>query len=86
MFHIYLGDCPRIGTCDRSLCSHDPTALKSARKGVRAEGLRRSMLVHGADIQGAGGMLSSAHTEADVARAAEIFEAALADMAEAKLL
>ena len=72
MFHIYLGDCPRIGACDRSLCTHDAAALKNARKGPRAEGLRRCMLAHGADIQGAGGMLSSAHSHADVARTAEI--------------
>jgi glutamate-1-semialdehyde 2,1-aminomutase len=86
MFHIYLGDCPRIGACDRTLCTHEAAALKNARKGPRAEGLRRCMLAHGADIQGAGGMLSSAHSHADVARAAGIFEAALGDLAEAQLL
>jgi glutamate-1-semialdehyde aminotransferase len=44
------------------------------------------MLVHGADIQGSGGMLSSAHSREDVERAAEIFDAALGDLAEAALL
>ena len=86
MFHIYLGECPRLGECDHSLCTHDPTALKNARKGPKAEGLRRFMLVHGADIQGSGGMLSSAHSREDVERAAEIFDAALGDLAEAALL
>ncbi len=86
MFHIYLGDCPRMAECDRSLCTHDPTALKEARKGPRAEGLRRYMLAHGADIHGAGGMLSSTHSLEDVEHAAHIFDAALRDLAEAGLL
>ena len=86
MFHIYLGDCPRMADCDRSLCTNDPTALKDARKGPRAEGLRRYMLAHGADIQGAGGMLSSAHSLGDVERTADIFDAALGNLAEAGLL
>jgi glutamate-1-semialdehyde 2,1-aminomutase len=86
MFHIYLGDCPQGEDCDRSLCTNDPTALKDARKGPRPEGLRRHMLAHGADIQGAGGMLSSAHNLADVERAADIFDAALGNLAEEGLV
>lgn len=86
MFHIYLGECPQGADCDRSLCTNDPTALMLARKGPRAEGLRRHMLAHGADIQGAGGMLSSAHTLADVERATDIFDAALGDLADEGLL
>jgi glutamate-1-semialdehyde 2,1-aminomutase len=86
MFHIYLGDCPQKEDCDRSLCTNDPTALKDARKGPRAEGLRRHMLAHGADIQGAGGMLSSAHSLEDVERAAGIFDAALGNLADEGLL
>ena len=50
------------------------------------EGLRRFMLTHGADIQGAGGMLSSAHTPADVEHTTEIFDRALGDLATARLL
>lgn len=86
MFHIYLGDCPLMGSCDRSLCTNDPAALKGARVGPKAEGLRRHMLAHGADIQGAGGMLSSAHTMQDVERATEIFDAALGDLEASGLL
>jgi glutamate-1-semialdehyde 2,1-aminomutase len=86
MFHIYLGECPRLAECDHTLCTHDPTALKDARKGPRPEGLRRYMLARGADIQGAGGMLSSAHTPADVEETAKIFERALDDLATAGLL
>lgn len=85
MFHIYLGSCPKMGSCDRSLCTNDPTALKAARSGPKAEALRRYMLVHGADIQGAGGMLSSVHTTEDVARAAEVFDRTLGDLARSGL-
>ena len=86
MFHIYLGPCPALGSCDRSFCNNDPAALKAARAGAVAEALRRFMLVHGADVQGAGGMLSSAHTMDDVGRAVEIFDRTLADMAAGGLL
>lgn len=86
MFHIYLGSCPRMGSCDRSLCTNDPSALKAARSGPKAEALRRHMLVHGADIQGAGGMLSSAHTMEDVARAVEIFDRTLESLAGSGML
>jgi glutamate-1-semialdehyde aminotransferase len=44
------------------------------------------MLVHGADIQGSGGMLSSAHTTDDVEEAASIFDEALRDLAASGLL
>ncbi len=86
MFHIYLGECPHLGNCDRTLCSNDPAALKSARSGPKAEALRRCMLVHGADLQGAGGMLSAAHTASEVGRGAEIFDQALEDLADSGLL
>lgn len=86
MFHIYLGPCPHSGDCDRTLCTNDPAALKAARSGPKADALRRYMLVHGADIQGAGGMLSSAHTVEDVDRAVEIFDKALGDVAESGVL
>ncbi len=86
MFHIYLGPCPNLGNCDRALCGNDPAALKSARSGPKAQALRRYMLVHGADIQGAGGMLSAAHTVGDVARAAETFDRALGDLEDGGLL
>jgi glutamate-1-semialdehyde 2,1-aminomutase len=86
MFHIYLGPCERMGNCDGDLCTNDAAALKGARSGPRAEALRRFMLVHGADIQGAGGMLSSAHTPEDVERGAEALDAALEDLAAEGLL
>jgi glutamate-1-semialdehyde 2,1-aminomutase len=86
MFHIYLGSCPRLGSCDRTFCGNDPAALKSARSGPKAEALRRHMLAHGADIQGAGGMLSAAHTEEDVGRAVEIFDDALSGLAASGLV
>jgi glutamate-1-semialdehyde 2,1-aminomutase len=86
MFHIYLGSCPNMGSCDRSFCTNDPSALKAVRSGPKAEALRRQMLVHGADIQGAGGMLSSAHTIDDVARAVEIFDRTLGSLAESGML
>jgi glutamate-1-semialdehyde 2,1-aminomutase len=86
MFHIYLGPCERMSDCDRDLCTNDAAALKSARSGPRAEALRRFMLVHGADIQGAGGMLSSAHATEDVERGVRALDLALADMAAAGML
>lgn len=86
MFHIYLGPCPRGAECDHTMCTNDPSALKAARSGPKAEGLRRAMLANGADIQGAGGMLSSAHTMEDVGRAAESFDKALGELRSAGLL
>ena len=86
MFHIYMGPCSQEWGCDHTMCTNDPSALKAARSGPKAEALRRFMLANGADIQGAGGMLSSAHTMEDVEQAVEIFDRALGDMAGAGLL
>ena len=44
----------------------------------RATKLRRAMLVQGIDLMGSGGMLSLAHTDADVDRTIEAFANALA--------
>jgi hypothetical protein len=44
------------------------------------------MAVHGADIQGAGGMLFSVHTKEDVDQMEETFDKTLGDMAGAGLL
>lgn len=86
MFHIYLGPCSQKDGCDHTMCTNDPSALKSARSGPKAEGLRRFMLANGADIQGAGGMLSSAHTMDDVEQAVGLFDRTLGDMARTGLL
>jgi len=81
IFHIYLGRCERLGDCDKSFCTNDPALLKSARSGPKAHALRKFMLVNGADIQGSGGMLSSAHTVEDVDRTVEIFDKTLGNLA-----
>ncbi|HEX9015888.1 MAG TPA: aspartate aminotransferase family protein [Chloroflexota bacterium] len=86
LFHIYLGECSQKDGCDHTMCTNDPAALKAARSGAKAEALRRFMLANGADIQGAGGMLSSAHTMADVEEGVEIFDRALGDMLEVGLI
>ena len=71
MFHISL-DCDLL-----------PSEPGGARQYVKSKGaaeakLRRAMLVQGIDLMGAGGMLSLAHTEADVDNAIAAFGNALA--------
>ena len=70
MFHISL---------DRSLL---PTSKEAARRYAKSKGaadakLRRALLVQGIDLMGTGGMLSLAHTEADVDRTVTAFGNAL---------
>ena len=43
MFHIYLGACAQKDGCDHMMCTNDPSALKAARSGPRAEGLRATL-------------------------------------------
>ena len=68
---------------DRALLSPTPDGgpryvkTKDARVGK----LRRALLVQGVDLMGAGGMLSFAHTDADVERTIEAFDRALAALA-----
>ncbi len=54
-----------------------PGKSNDARPGLSAR-LRLAMLVHGIDLSGGGGMLSSAHTELDLEQTAEAFAKSLA--------
>ncbi len=70
MFHVSL---------DRSLLGTGGEARRYAKsKGAADAKLRRAMLVQGIDLMGTGGMLSLAHTEADVERTIAAFGHALA--------
>lgn len=79
-FHIVLGEeAPRPeGGIEW------PTAggrLPSRMRPPLVASLKRAMLNHGVDLMsGAGGFTSGAHTETDVARTIEAFEASLAEM------
>jgi glutamate-1-semialdehyde 2,1-aminomutase len=48
--------------------------------------LRRAMLVHGVDLAASGGMLSSAHTDADIDQTVQAFDAALRDLRADRVL
>ncbi|MCL4458303.1 MAG: aspartate aminotransferase family protein [Chloroflexi bacterium] len=73
VFHIFLGQCPKRGKCDRSLCSHSPSALRGLPSPL-SHALRRSLLDGGVDLLGSGGMLSAAHTQEDVERTVRALE------------
>ncbi|HEX2037905.1 MAG TPA: aspartate aminotransferase family protein [Chloroflexota bacterium] len=63
---------------DRSLLQAEGGPRYVKNKDVIAAKLRRAMLVQGVDLMGAGGMLSFAHTEADVEHTVTAFANALA--------
>jgi glutamate-1-semialdehyde aminotransferase len=71
MFHISL---------DRSLLATSAGAARTfaKSKGAADAKLRRALLIQGVDLMGTGGMLSLAHTEADVAQTTTAFSHALA--------
>lgn len=85
-FHIVLGEeCPRPeGSIEWPLESgRQPPRLRPDL----AVALKRAMINHGVDLMGLnGGFLSGVHTEADVERVLEAFEATLADMRREGLL
>lgn len=86
LFKIYLGLCDGESHPEGYPCTSDASALKAARSGPTAQALRRFMLTHGADIQGSGGTVSSAHTADDMQAMVRIFEKALDDLGRSGLL
>lgn len=77
VFHILMNhDCPRPPSCDFEHCQYDYTKLKQADPEL-VSAFRCAMLLNGADLPGPKGMLSSAHTEGDVARTVEAFNEAI---------
>lgn len=69
MFHISL---------DRSLLGRPAGTRRYAKsKGAVDAKLRRALLIQGVDLMGTGGMLSLAHTEADLDRTVMAFQLAL---------
>lgn len=69
MFHIVL---------NRDLLKAPGGPRYAKAKDAVGAKLRRAMLVQGVDLMGAGGMLSVAHTESDVAHTVQAFSNALA--------
>jgi len=58
---------------DRSILKAEGGPRFAKGQGVLAGKLRKAMLVQGVDLMGAGGMLSLAHTDADVDLTVEAF-------------
>jgi len=69
-------NCPRPPSCDFEHCQYDYTKLKQADPEL-VSAFRCAMLLNGVDLPGPKGMLSSAHTEEDVARTVEAFNEAI---------
>ena len=79
VFHIALGeDCTNRGDGDlHAPTGVAPTALKLSPANAFAGPLALGMLIEGVDLFGGGGMLSVAHTEADIDHAATAFDRVL---------
>jgi glutamate-1-semialdehyde aminotransferase len=68
-----------VHTClDRELLEAEGGPRYAKGKDTRVGKLQRAMLVQGVHLMGAGGMLSAAHTDADVDHTIETFGNALA--------
>jgi glutamate-1-semialdehyde 2,1-aminomutase len=79
MFHISpFHDCPARDRAENEDCPLPHGKLPAPV----VQALRRAMLVHGVDLAGAGGMLSAAHTDEDIDRTVQAFDAALRDLRE----
>ncbi len=77
MFHTCL---------DRALLEAEGGPRYGKGKDARVAKLQRAMLVQGIHLMGSGGMLSAAHTEADIQQTIEAFDRALAALAREGLL
>lgn len=82
MWHLNLGyDQPRPSDVEWD-ADEEPRGVDAAL--VRP--LKQALLNHGVDLMGTGGMVSSAHTDADIARTVEAFADAVADLVGERLL
>jgi glutamate-1-semialdehyde 2,1-aminomutase len=88
-FHAYFETDPaRVGAAGsrEALTTNDARRLKGM-PGELVTQYQRRLRHHGVDIMSStGGVLSSAHTEADLARAAEAFEAAIKALRDEQLV
>lgn len=80
MFHLVLGlDCPERGGDDPT-CGLTPARLAQAPSAKYLMPLHRAMLVEGVHLFSSGGLLSTAHTEEDLAFTADAFFRALGEL------
>ena len=76
-FHVYIGPRPAGTDVGEQLWTDDAQALKSMPTEL-VQSVRRALQNRGVDLMsGTGGMLSAAHTEADVDQTLEAFRGAL---------
>jgi glutamate-1-semialdehyde 2,1-aminomutase len=83
-FHITLGsECPRPVTAIEWTAVHPPPRMRADLQAA----LKRGMLNHGVDLMGgAGGFVSGAHTDEEIAATIRAFRAAIADIQSERLL
>ena len=87
MFHLVVGaECPSPIEGFGWDWQGKPGDLIPGTSGDIFWGLRRSMLNEGIDLMGAGGMVSYAHSDADVEHTIESFERTIRAMKDEKLL
>ncbi|MEO8288110.1 MAG: aminotransferase class III-fold pyridoxal phosphate-dependent enzyme [Chloroflexota bacterium] len=88
IWHILLGRGARAnadGTLDRS--SADTLTLRQANKPEVKAALQNGMMRRGVDLMsGHAGIMSTAHTQADIDQTLEAFEGTLREMKESKLI
>lgn len=86
-FHLLLGEeCPQKADCDRLFCTFDAAKLRQGMAPEIALSLKQGLLNEGVDLMRTSAMLSSAHTEADIEKTLQAFEATLAQMQAEGLL
>ena len=77
VFHVFIGPRPTGTDVGEQLWTDDATTLKSMPTEL-VQAVRRALNNRGVDLMsGTGGMLSAAHTEADVDQTLEAFRGAL---------
>ena len=87
MFHIILGaECPPVKDGFSWDWQGQPSDRMPRTAGDAVWALRRGMLNEGIDLMGSGGMVSSAHSEADIDNTVQAFTRTVRQMKEEKLL
>jgi glutamate-1-semialdehyde 2,1-aminomutase len=88
-FHVYFETDPRrlAGKRDREELRTNDARLLKAMPGALIQSYQRHLRYHGVDIMSStGGLLSSAHTEQDIAEATAAFEATVLALREERLI
>lgn len=73
MFHIYFGPEADVARPSRPLTAISAAALKGMPRGINTA-IKRAFLHQGVDMLGTGGLVSAAHTDADIDRTVDAWD------------